>query len=78
MTDASDARFGQKTQKDDEDECSICGTAVSETNLGWSEVRDALVCVGCIVYLQDKGHYPDESGPERETTITYEVTGRVE
>ena len=58
----------------DQDECSICGTPSSETSLGRSEERDALVCLECVGHLQEKGHYPDEDGPAKETTTTYQVS----
>ncbi len=63
------------TETPAEEVCHICETPSSETNLGWSEQRDDLVCVGCVVYLQEHGHYPDENGPEQETTVEYEITG---
>lgn len=58
-----------------EDTCHICGTPGSETNLGWSEEREDLVCIDCVTHLQTHGHYPDEDGPEREVTTEYEIAG---
>lgn len=55
------------------DRCGCCGTPASETNLGWSEKREEEVCVKCVIYLEDNGHYPDEDGPKRDVTATYEV-----
>jgi len=57
-----------------EDHCCICGTPSSETNLGWSDARDDLVCVSCVMYVQEHGHYPDEEGPDRDVKTTYEVS----
>ena len=52
-----------------------CGACGATGHLGHSEKRDEMVCHDCVTYLQNHGHYPDEDGPERETTSTYEIQG---
>lgn len=35
-------------ESEEPDECSICGTPSTETNLGWSEELEVLTCVDCL------------------------------
>ena len=56
------------------DRCSSCGQTSDETNLGYSEAREDLVCSRCVAFLGEHGYYPDEDGPERSVTVEYEVS----
>lgn len=56
------------------EQCGACGS--SEGRLGYSEAREEMVCLSCVTHLQNHGHYPDEDGPKRSTTSTYELEER--
>lgn len=58
---------------DGTDRCSACGRTPEETNLGFSEAREELVCSRCVTFLGNHGHYPDEDGSEKSVTVEYEL-----
>lgn len=57
----------------DGDSCGPCGASSDEARLGFSEARNEPVCMDCVSFLAEHGHYPDEDGPERDVTLEYAV-----
>ena len=55
--------------------CAACGNTSEESSLGYSDARDELVCSECVAFLGQNGYYPDEDGPDRSVTVTYELGG---